>query len=112
MGDELQYRKYQKPLQTNQEFEEKWLKITEDSHNLFCSCGDWQIHFQFALQNKYKSQWRISPEGGIGDGTPVPDTGSSGRIPDTGDVDSDLELAAAVAAVEADTNGLESSCRE
>lgn len=110
MGEELQYRRYQRSDLTIQDKEDNWLRVTQQAHDLFCGCGDWQVHFQFALQRKYSSQWHISPAGGTGDGVViVPDTGSGGDIADSGDVDSDIELAAAAAAVEADTNGLDES---
>lgn len=110
MGSELMYHRYQRADYTVHDKEDNWLRITQQAHDLFCGCCDWAVHFQFALQRKYSSQWHISPAGGTGDGVEVvPDTGSSGAIPGTGDVESDLELAAACAAVEADTNGLEES---
>lgn len=110
MGEELMYHRYQRADYSVQDREDNWLRITQQSHDLFCGCCDWAVHFQFALQRKYSSQWHISPAGGRGTGEEVvADTGSSGAIPDTGDVESDLELAAAAAAVEADTNGLDES---
>lgn len=107
MGSELLYRRYQRQTLSQTESEDNWLRITQQSHDLFCQCGDWTVHFQFALQRKFSSSWHISP---IGDsGEVVADTGSSGAIPGTGEVDSDIELLAAAAAVEADTNGLDES---
>lgn len=103
MGTDLVYRKYQRPLCDFVEFEDNWLRITQQSHDLFCACGDWQVHFQFALQRKYSSQWCITHDtGSVG---VVEDSGTSGGDHGTGDVDSDLELAAAAAAVEVDTAG-------
>lgn len=105
MGAELQYRRFQRRVLDQEECEDNWLRITQQAHDLFCSCGDWQVHFQFALSRKYGESWHISQHGGtVG---VVHDTGSSGAIPETGDIDSDLECAAALAAVEGDTNGLD-----
>lgn len=108
MGSELMYHRYQRADYSVQDKEDNWLRITQQAHDLFCSCCDWQVHFQFALQRKYSSQWHISPAHARGEDV-VADTGSSGGPILTGEVDSDMELAAAAAAVEGDTNGLDDS---
>lgn len=89
------------------DLEGNWLRITQQAHDLWCACGDWQVHFQFALQKKYSSQWRITADTGSAATVPDSDPGTSGGDHGTGDVDSDLECLAAMAAVEADTNGLD-----
>lgn len=107
MGTELLYRRYQRRVADQEECEDNWIRVTQQTHDLFCSCGDWAVHFQFALSRKFSTSWHISQVGGsVG---VVHDTGSSGVMPETGDIDSDLECAAALAAVEGDTNGLDDS---
>lgn len=107
MGSELMYRRYQLPCAELQDFEDNWLRICQQSHDLFCKCGDWAVHFQKSLCRKYNQEWAITHDTGS-EGT-VPDSGegTSGDQGGTGEVDSDLECLAAMAAVEADTNGLD-----
>lgn len=102
MGDGLSYRIYRTQFLPPDEAEKRWLNICKESHDLMCRCGDWQVHFQFALQTHFGSQWHLTAVTKSGEDEGM---GTSGGHKDTGDIDSDLECAAAAAAVEVDTAG-------